>query len=78
MTVRVRLYAGVKEAAGTSELSVEGDTIASVRNAIAVACPAIADRLAFCRFALDDEFVADDTPVQPHAAVDVIPPVSGG
>ena len=79
MSVAVRLYAGVRRSARASaELTVEGADIAALRAAIAVACPAIAEQLAFCRFAVDDEFVDDDAPVRDGATVDVIPPVSGG
>ncbi len=78
MSVTVRLYAGVKEAAGVGELTVDGETISEVSDAIAATCPAIADRLAYCRFALNDEFVDADAAVPDGAAVDVIPPVSGG
>ena len=78
MSVSVRLYAGVKERAGKSELSVEGDTIAAVREAVAAACPAIAGQLEFCRFAVNDEFVGAETSVSNEAVVDIIPPVSGG
>ena len=78
MTVRVRLYAGIRERAGTDRLHVEGSDIDSVRAAIAEACPAIAASLSFCRFALDDEFVDSNAAVADGATVDVIPPVSGG
>ena len=78
MTVSVRLYAGVRERAGKARLDVEAKTVAAVRTALAAACPAIAQELPFCRFAVDDEFVADDAAVKPGAVVDVIPPVSGG
>ncbi len=78
MSVSVRLYAGVKERAGLSELSVEGGTISAVREAVAAACPAIADQLAFCRFAVNDEFVGEETSVSDLAVIDIIPPVSGG
>jgi len=78
VTVAVRLYAGVRERAGTGRIEVDGKTIAAVRAALAAACPAIREQLAFCRFAVDDEFVADDADVKPGAVVDVIPPVSGG
>ncbi len=78
MTVAVRLYAGVRERAGIARLDVDGKTVAAVRAAIAKACPAIAQQLASCRFAVDDEFAADDAAVRPGAVVDVIPPVSGG
>ena len=78
MSVAVRLYAGVRERAGVGELTVEGGSIASVRDALAAKCPAIAGQLRFCRFAVNDEFVDEAAPVAPGATVDVIPPVSGG
>ena len=78
MSVTVRLWAGVKEAAGRGELSVEGATVAEVRDALAEACPAIASHLAHCRFAVDDAFVGSETQVASGAVIDVIPPVSGG
>jgi len=78
VSVAVRLYAGVRERAGVAELAVEGADVAALRAAIAAACPAIAEQLAFCRFAVGDEFVGDDAAVDDGATVDVIPPVSGG
>ncbi len=78
MTVAVRLYAGVRERAGIAKLEVEAKTVAALRAALARACPAIAEQLPSCRFAVDDEFVADDAAVRAGAVVDVIPPVSGG
>ncbi len=78
MSVAVRLYAGLKERAGVAELTVQGADIAALRAAIAAACPAVAEQLAYCRFAVDDEFVGDDAAVRDGATVHVIPPVSGG
>ena len=78
MTVAVRLHAGVRERAGVATISVEGRTVAAVRDALAAECPAIAGQLRSCRFAVDDEFVDESSPVPPGATVDVIPPVSGG
>ena len=78
MSVSVRLHAGIKERAGVGELTVEAQTVAALRAAIAAACPEIAAQLPFCRVALDDEFVDDGAPVGDGAIVDVIPPVSGG
>ena len=78
MTVSVRLYAGVRERAGRPKLDLEARTVGALRAALAKACPAIAEQLPFCRFAVDDEFAADDALVRPGAVVDVIPPVSGG
>jgi molybdopterin converting factor small subunit len=78
MSVAVRLHAGLKERAGVAELTVRGNDVAAIRAAIAAACPPVAEQLAFCRFAVDDEFVDDETAVSEGAIVDVIPPVSGG
>ena len=78
MAVTVRLYAGIREAAGRSEMSLDGATVAEVRDSLAAALPDVADRLAYCRFALDDTFVGDDAAVPDGASIDVIPPVSGG
>jgi len=77
-SVHVRLYANLRERAGTRRLTVEGDSVASVRKAIATACPVIAEQLRYCRFAVNDEFVEEGEAVGPGATVDVIPPVSGG
>ena len=74
----VRLFAGVKERAGVDHVDVEGNSVAAVRAAVAAACPAIAEQLAYCRFAVDDAFVEDDAAVPEGGTVDVIPPVSGG
>jgi molybdopterin converting factor small subunit len=78
MTVTMRLWAGVKEAAGTDAVAVEAATIAEARDALAGKVPALAGRLRTCRFALDDAFVPVETRVPAGATVDVIPPVSGG
>jgi molybdopterin converting factor small subunit len=78
VSVSVRLHAGVRERAKTATLVVEGASIAAVRDALAAKCPAIAGQLRSCRFAVDDEFVDESTPVAPGSTVDVIPPVSGG
>jgi len=78
MSITVRLFAGVKEKAGVPSLEVESASIGALRPALAAACPAIQPQLAPCRFALNDEFVDDDTILPDGATVDLIPPVSGG
>ena len=78
MGVTARLFAGVRERAGQSTVEVDGATIADVRASLAETCPPVAELLGSCRFALNDEFVTDETPVPDGAIVDVIPPVSGG
>ena len=49
-----------------------------MRASLAELCPPVAELLGSCRFAMDNEFVFDETPVPDGAIVDVIPPVSGG
>jgi len=78
VSVVVRLHAAVRDAARTGSLVVEAEKVEELRPALARACPPIADRLPFCRFALGDEFVGDGAPLPPDAVVDCIPPVSGG
>lgn len=78
MSVTVRLHASVREAAGTSRLTLQASSVGALRLALAAACPQLADRLSACRFAVADEFVADDARIGEGAVVDVIPPVSGG
>ena len=78
MPVTVRLFAGVKEKAGRAAFEVSGSTIAEVRDALAAACPDVAGLLPACRFAMNDEFVNEDSATPDGATIDVIPPVSGG
>ena len=78
MTVTARLFAGVRERVGESTIEISGTTVAEVRAALAEACPPIAELLPACRFALNDEFIDDNTPVPDGSVIDVIPPVSGG
>jgi len=77
----VRLHAGLKERAGRASFAVEaGDApvVAAVRDALARACPVLAPSLPACRWAVHDAFVAADAPVPEGAALDCVPPVSGG
>ena len=76
--ITARLFAAVRERAGQQSIEVGGATIADVRASLAETCPPVADMLGSCRFAMNDEFVLDETPVPDGATVDVIPPVSGG
>jgi molybdopterin converting factor subunit 1 len=78
MGITARLFAGVRERAGRQTIEVGGATIADVRASLAEKCPPVAELLASCRFAMNDEFVEDDTRIPDGTTVDVIPPVSGG
>ena len=81
MSITVRLYAGVKETVGRAAVDVElkaGADVRALREALGAACPEIEGQLPYCRFALSDRFVGDETELPDGATVDVIPPVSGG
>lgn len=78
--VRVRLFAGMAEAAGTRWLDVawRDGTVADLRVALARQCPAIVPLLARSAIAIDGRYAADGAALAAGADVAVIPPVSGG
>ena len=81
MTVQVRLFAALREAAGNRSLAVElapGATIQEMREAVALACPALRPLLENAAVAINEEYAASDATLQPGDAVALIPPVSGG
>jgi molybdopterin converting factor subunit 1 len=81
MKVRVLLFAAGRELAGAAEVEIDlasGATVAELRRALARRVPALEPLLAHSRFAVDADFVTDDTPLAPADEVACIPPVSGG
>ncbi|TPV92531.1 MAG: molybdopterin converting factor subunit 1 [Myxococcales bacterium FL481] len=81
MNVRLMLFAGLRQRAGTDQLNIQlpsGATVAQLRGHLAREVPELAGPLEACRFAVNCEFADDNTPVPPDAEVAVIPPVSGG
>ena len=81
MTVRVRLFAAVKDTAGTDTLELdlpEGATIADLRRRMADGFPRMADLLSRVMFAIDTEYAGDARKIPPEADIACIPPVSGG
>lgn len=88
MTLTLLLFAGLRQAAGASELSLAWSggelTPRALKARVAAARPELATHLERCRVAVDHEFVGED---QALAALDrhgrpveiaLIPPVSGG
>lgn len=81
MAVRVRLFAAVRDAAGTSETTVEPGPLATVlaelRARYREPFPA---RLAVCTVLVDGDPVAPDAPVEvaDGAEIALLPPFSGG
>lgn len=81
MTVRVLLFAGLRERLRSDHAAVELPTSATVRDlllALALRHPDLRELLPPCRVAVNQEFVGLDHPVAAGDELAVIPPVSGG
>jgi MoaD family protein len=81
--VRVRLFAALRELAGTGRTEAEGRTVGEVLEAVLVAVPkANAERFAsiaaVSSFVVNGERAARETPVADGDEVAILPPVSGG
>ncbi len=78
-TVRVRLFAALRELAGASEVPAEGGTVAEVVEAL---CSRYGDRFAKVArvgsVVVDGERAALDRPLSGGEEVALLPPVSGG
>jgi molybdopterin converting factor subunit 1 len=82
MRVTVKLFGPAAQRAGTREVTVSVEatsvTCAELKAALSRAAPAIADLLAASRFAVNQEFAADDDSVSEKDEVALIAMVSGG
>jgi molybdopterin synthase catalytic subunit len=81
MQVTVRLFAGVREAAGSSTVEVEVPArpfVSDIRRALSILLPQAEELLRCSAMAVDGEYAQDITPVVAGSEVAVIPPVSGG
>jgi molybdopterin converting factor subunit 1 len=79
--MRVKLFAALREKAGTGELPVdlpEGATVADLAAALAKAIPEAAPLLVSVRYAVNCAFAGPGTVIGQNDEVAVIPPVSGG
>ncbi len=78
MHVRIRLFAMLRERAGTSELELELPDGARVRDALAApAVAALAEGLPLV-LAVNREYASDEQPLAPGDELALVPPVSGG
>jgi molybdopterin synthase catalytic subunit len=81
MTVTVKLFAILKDRAGTSELSLTlppGATVARAGEAIGERLPAVRDFLPRVAYAVNRSYVKPDARLSDGDELALIPPVSGG
>ena len=81
MRVNVKLFAVVRDRAGTAETELElpaSANVAIVRDALAVKFPAIREHLHHAAFAVNRNYAGLSTKLEDGDEVAVIPPVSGG
>jgi molybdopterin synthase catalytic subunit len=82
MRVEVLCFALARQLAGSPRIVVDlpdPATIADLRAALALACPALGPLLPHTRLAVNNAYATDDTAeLPPDAEVALIPPVSGG
>jgi molybdopterin synthase sulfur carrier subunit len=81
--IRVRVFAALRELAGTGELSVPGRSVGAVVDAAIAAVPAehtdrFAQIAAVSSFVVNGERAGRDSPVAEGDEVAILPPVSGG
>ena len=82
MRVQLLYFAGLKDLMGTASESLllpdDVRTVAALQAHLSATKPQLAERLATCRVAVNEEFAAPDTSLEPDVDVALIPPVSGG
>jgi molybdopterin converting factor small subunit len=75
----LRMFAAVRQAAGTGRAEVPGTTVAEVLEAAGARFgPDFVEQLACCRVWCNGEPAEADTPVGERDEVALLPPVSGG
>lgn len=81
MRVTVRLFAALRDAAGTDLWELRLQPPASgeqVRHALTQRCVGLAPLLPYCRLAVNCAYASWETPLHDGDDVGVLPPVSGG
>jgi len=80
MEIKILAFGIAKDILGHRKISMdlpERSTVADLRAQLTNQFPSF-DKLRSLRFALEQEYVADDQPLRPQDEVIIIPPVSGG
>ncbi|HEX4142263.1 MAG TPA: MoaD/ThiS family protein [Pirellulales bacterium] len=81
MRVRVWLFAAAKQLAEADFVEIDlpaGATVGLLRQRLAACCAPLGPLARHMLFAVDYQYVHDETIVPPEAEVACIPPVSGG
>ena len=80
MTVTVRLFARVRELAGTESVVVDVDPadVTSIRKALTARLPAARELIARSAVAVNGEYAHEEQSLTAADEVALIPPVSGG
>jgi len=79
MKLNIRLFATLKERAGTNALSLELPDSANVETLLAVlAAPALAPSLRTVLVAVNNDYAFPDQMLAPDDEIALFPPVSGG
>lgn len=81
MTVRILLFAGLRQLAGKSVIELElpgAVTVETVRDALFHSYPELRTLVMSSRWAIHDEFISLQTAVTDGDELTIIPPVSGG
>lgn len=81
MEIKVLCFASTQDATGARELTFACGDTATVRgaaDALAAAYPALAPIVPRLRFAVNEEFADDDTPLHAGDVLALLPPMSGG
>lgn len=81
MKISILLFARAKELAGAATVDVEvaeGSTIADVRQALIVECPALSAIADSLFWAVNNEYVTSDHRIKSEDVVASFPAVSGG
>jgi molybdopterin converting factor subunit 1 len=81
VTVRVRLFAVLRDRSGIAELSLDlpdGATVAQAKEPLLERLPALREYLGRCGYAVNYGYVRADAPLHDGDELALIPPVSGG
>src|SRR5512143_3303356 len=81
MDIQVKLFATLKDRAGSSRISVDlpdDATVSMLLDRLAATQPKLAPSIATCVVAINQEFAFGSTPIRSGDEVALFPPVSGG